>query len=58
VSTRAWTANNGELRSSLNFHTSSIKLHGGSKKITHTHAIVKQENTKIMIQEPIDDLPF
>jgi hypothetical protein len=29
ISTRAWTANNGELRSK--FHT-SIKLHGSSKK--------------------------
>ena len=58
VSTRAWTANNGELRSSLNFHISTIKLHGGSKKIEHAQAIVKQENTNIMIQEPIDDLQF
>jgi single-strand DNA-binding protein len=58
VSTRAWTASNGELRSSLNFHTSTIKLHWVSKKIEHAQAIVKQENTKIMMQEPINDLPF
>ena len=58
ASTRAWTANNGELRSSLNFHTATIKLHGGSKKIEHAQAIVKQENTKIIIEEPADDLPF
>jgi single-strand DNA-binding protein len=58
VSTRAWTANNGELRSSLNFHTATIKLHGGSNKIEHTQAIVKQENTKIMTEEPTDDLSF
>jgi hypothetical protein len=43
VSTRAWTASNGELRSSLNFHTSTTKLYGGSKKIEHAQAIVKQE---------------
>ena len=58
VSTRAWTATNGELRSSLNFHTSTIKLHGGSKKIEHTQASGKQENTKVILAEPLDDLPF
>ena len=58
VSTRAWTANNGELRSSLNFHISIIKLHGSNKKIEHAQVIVKQENTKIIIEEPVDDLPF
>ena len=58
VSTRACTANNGELRSSLNFHTATIKLHGGSKKIEHAQAIVKQEKTKIIIEESADDLPF
>jgi single-strand DNA-binding protein len=58
VSTRAWTANNGELRSSLNFHISTIKLHGSNKKIEHAQVIVKQENTKIIMEEPVDDLPF
>ena len=58
VSTRALTANNGELRSGLSFHTSTIKLYGASKKIEHAQAILKQENAKIIIQEPIDDLPF
>jgi single-strand DNA-binding protein len=58
VSTRAWTATNGELRSSLNFHASTIKLHGGSKKIEYAQAIVKQENTKIIVEESTDDLPF
>lgn len=46
VSTRAWTANNGELRSSLNFHISTIKLHGNNKKIEHAQVIVKQEKYK------------
>lgn len=58
MSTRAWTAKNGELRSSLNFHTATIKLHAGSKKIEHAQAIVKQEKTKIIIEESADDLPF
>lgn len=57
-SVAAWTANNRELRSSLNFHISTIKLHGSNKKIEHAQVIVKQENTKIIIEEPVDDLPF
>lgn len=58
VSTISWTANNGELRSSLNFHISTIKLHGSNKKIEDAQVIVKQENTKIIMEEPVDDLPF
>ncbi|WP_339921344.1 single-stranded DNA-binding protein [uncultured Flavobacterium sp.] len=58
VSTRAWTANNGELRSSLNFHTSTVKLHGSYKKIGQAQTIIKQEKTKVIIEEPADDLPF
>ena len=58
VSTRAWTATNGELRSSLNFHASTIKLHGGSKKIEQAQAVVKHETKKIILEEPADDLPF
>lgn len=58
VSARAWTASNGELKSSLNFHTSTIKLHGGSKKIEFTQGITKQDNTKTFTAEPAEDLPF
>ncbi|MEL1240405.1 single-stranded DNA-binding protein [Flavobacterium flavipallidum] len=58
VSTRPWTANDGELRASLNFHTSAIKLHGGSKKTENaqTSNNAKKSNTKN--QETGDDLPF
>ncbi|MDG2431318.1 single-stranded DNA-binding protein [Flavobacterium sp.] len=58
VSARAWTASNGELKSSLNFHTSTIKLHGGSKKIEFSQGITKQDNTKTFTPEPAEDLPF
>lgn len=58
VSTRAWTANDGELRASLNFHTSAIKLHGGGKKTENTQESNMQEKTKTTKQETGDDLPF
>lgn len=58
VSTRPWTANDGELRASLNFHTSAIKLHGGTKKTENAQVSNKQEKTKTTNQEPNDDLPF
>ncbi|MEZ7516064.1 single-stranded DNA-binding protein [Flavobacterium frigidarium] len=58
VSARAWTASSGELKSSLTFHTSTIKLHGGSKKIEFTQGFTKQDNTKIITAEPAEDLPF
>jgi hypothetical protein len=28
------------------------------RKIEHAQVIVKQENTKIIIEEPVNDLPF
>jgi len=58
VSTRAWTANDGELRASLNFHTSAIKLHGGGKKTENTQESNMQEKAKTTKQETGDDLPF
>ncbi|WP_026712959.1 single-stranded DNA-binding protein [Flavobacterium daejeonense] len=53
VSTRAWTGNDGEPRAGLNFHTSNIKLHGGSKKSETAQATTGANNTKTE-----DDLPF
>lgn len=53
VSTRAWTGNDGEPRAGLNFHTSNIKLHGGSKKSETAQATTGTNNTKTE-----DDLPF
>lgn len=48
VSTRAWTANDGELRASLNFHTATIKLHGGGKKTDNILEISNQEKRKVI----------
>ena len=53
VSTRAWTGNDGEPRAGLNFHTSNIKLHGGSKKSETAQATTGANNSKTE-----DDLPF
>lgn len=53
VSTRAWTGNDGEPRVGLNFHTSNIKLHGGSKKSETAQATTGANNSKTE-----DDLPF
>ena len=58
ASTRAWTANDGELRAGLNFHTATIKLHGGGKKTDNILDISNQEKRKVTEQETVDDLPF
>ena len=58
ASARAWTANDGELRASLNFHTATIKLHGGGKKTDNILDISNQEKRKVTEQETVDDLPF
>ncbi|MCP1994408.1 single-stranded DNA-binding protein [Flavobacterium sp. HSC-61S13] len=58
VSTRAWAGNDGELRAGLNFHTSQIKLHGGSRKTETVQATAQTENNKVTAQETADDLPF
>ena len=58
VSTRAWTGNDGELRAGLNFHTSQIKLHGGSRKTDTVQATAQTESNKTTKQGTEDDLPF
>jgi single-strand DNA-binding protein len=63
VSARAWTGNNGEPRAGLNFNTSNIKLHGGGKKSDRAQAVktgqnAEQENKKVTVKEPEDDIPF
>lgn len=58
VSTNTWTTSNGELRTSLNFHTSTIKLHGGGKKTENSQTNTNQQKTKTTNQETGDDLPF
>jgi len=58
VSTRAWTGKDGEPRAGLNFHTSNIKLHGGSKKAETVQAPTQSKSNKVTAQETEDDLPF
>ena len=58
VSTRAWAGNDGELRAGLNFHTSQIKLHGGSRKTETVQATAQTESNKTTEQGTEDDLPF
>src|SRR5690554_6467542 len=58
VSTRAWTGKDGEPRAGLNFHTSNIKLHGGSRRTETAQATKQSEQGSIAEQETEDDLPF
>lgn len=55
---RAWISNDGKPRAGLNFHTSQIKLHAGSKKAQTGQPVPKSENNKVAQEEPKDDLPF
>ena len=57
VSIRAWTGNDGEPRAGLNFHTSQIKLHGGSRK-TETTQATDNNKGKVKAEQTEDDLPF
>ncbi|AWG23897.1 single-stranded DNA-binding protein [Flavobacterium kingsejongi] len=58
VTARAWTGNDGEARAGLNFHTSQIKMHGGSRKAETIPATAQAEKNKVTAQETDDDLPF
>lgn len=58
VSTRVWVGNDGEPRAGLNFHTSQIKLHGGSKRTETVQATTKSKSNKTAEQGTEDDLPF
>ena len=65
VSARTWTANDGEVRAGLNFHTSQIKLHslartdGRSGKKAETVEATEQSKTVKAVPQGIeDDLPF
>jgi single-strand DNA-binding protein len=53
VSARVWTGSDGQPHAGLNFNTSQIKLHGGSKKSETVQATT--ENNK---DNPENDLPF
>lgn len=58
LSPRAWTNSEGEPRAGLNFHTSQIKLHGGSRKTETSQASEQIENSNLSEQNSEDDLPF
>ncbi|MDE5528784.1 single-stranded DNA-binding protein [Elizabethkingia meningoseptica] len=58
VSTRAWVNKDGEARAGLNFHTSNIKLHGGSRRAETVQATAQSENSGFTAQGTEDDLPF
>ena len=58
VSTRAWVSKDGEARAGLNFHTSNIKLHGGSRRAETVQATAQSESNGFTTQGVDDDLPF
>src|SRR5690606_11558834 len=58
VSTRAWVSKDGEARAGLNFHTSNIKLHGGSRRAETVQATAQSESNGTAGQDTEDDIPF
>ena len=58
VSPRAWVNKDGEPRAGLNFHTSQIKLHGGSKRTESVQATAQTGNNSTAGKGTEDDLPF
>lgn len=58
VSTRAWTSKDGEPKAGLNFHTSNIKLHGGSRRTETAQATAQSESNGTTGQDTEDDIPF
>lgn len=59
VSARAWTDKDGEAHAGLNFHTSHIKLHNGSKRNETVQATAKAKDSKaVQEEEAMQDLPF
>src|SRR5690606_29854162 len=58
VSTRAWVNKEGEAKAGLNFHTSQIKLHGGSRRAETLQATAQSESNGFTAEGTEDDLPF
>ena len=54
----AWTGKDGEPRAGLNFHTSNIKLHGGSRRAETVQATEQTDINGFTAQGTDDDLPF
>jgi single-strand DNA-binding protein len=57
VSARGWIGNDGKANAALNFHTSQIKLYGGSKR-SETAAGGNRNNSAAPANNGKDDLPF
>lgn len=58
VSARAWVNSQGEAKAGLNFHTSKITLHGGSRPVEKQAAGIEVTPTKVNADGQEDDLPF
>ncbi|MDM1048461.1 single-stranded DNA-binding protein [Sphingobacterium hotanense] len=58
VSTRAWVSKEGEPKAGLNFHTSNIKLFGGSKRAETVQDATPSDSNGFTPHETEDDLPF
>ncbi|HNU47819.1 MAG TPA: single-stranded DNA-binding protein [Bacteroidia bacterium] len=57
IGANAWTNKDGEVKASLTFNASRIKLHGGGNKVNaETNALVTTAPTAA--QEVLEDLPF
>ena len=57
IGANAWTNKDGEVKASLTFHVTTIKLHGSSKSGNATPAPVVPITTA-PAAEVVDDLPF
>jgi single-strand DNA-binding protein len=57
VSARGWIGNDGKANAALNFHTSQIKLYGGSKR-SETAAGGNRNNSAAPANNGKDNLPF
>ena len=58
ISSSEWIGKDGEVKSGLNFHTSQIKLHGGSKRTESVQATAQTGNNSTAGKGTEDDLPF
>ncbi|WP_139423198.1 single-stranded DNA-binding protein [Chryseobacterium mulctrae] len=68
ASSNAWLGKDGEIKSSMNFHTSKIKVHGGGTTSHQTEETSKQKakhnengdskSKSNLIADDDDDLPF
>ncbi|MDV3776699.1 single-stranded DNA-binding protein [Elizabethkingia anophelis] len=59
VSSSAWIGKDGEIRSGLNFHTSSIKLHSSGKNSeSEPKPNTREETIHPFAGDTDDDLPF